>query len=219
GGHGGPDRGRRDPAGRRGRGRRRSPRDAGAGRRRRAAPQGVRAPRGVPQAQGQASHARVPDRGGVGLGLLRRHAYAGRPREAAASEDRAGSPKPCAPRHRSRARLPVRGLVAYTAGCPIAVIDIGSNSGRVVVVELTPEGHLAIVADARSPLRLARDVAQSGRLGTAAIERTIQALRDFQAVARGAGAERVVAVATAAVRTAEDRDELVVRVREETGLE
>ena len=109
--------------------------------------------------------------------------------------------------------------MAYTAGCPIAVIDIGSNSGRVVVVELTPEGHLAIVADARSPLRLARDVAQSGRLGTAAIERTIQALRDFQAVARGAGAERVAAVATAAVRTAEDRDDLVARIREETGLE
>ena len=109
--------------------------------------------------------------------------------------------------------------MAHTAGCPIAVIDIGSNSGRVVVVELTPEGHLAIVADARSPLRLARDVAQSGRLGTAAIERTIQALRDFQAVARGAGAERVAAVATAAVRTAEDRDDLVARIREETGLE
>jgi len=99
------------------------------------------------------------------------------------------------------------------------VIDIGSNSGRVAVVELSAEGHLEIVADARTPLRLARDVAQSGRLGAAAIDRTIQALRDFQAVARGAGAERLAAIATAAVRIAEDRDELVRRAREETGIE
>jgi exopolyphosphatase/guanosine-5'-triphosphate,3'-diphosphate pyrophosphatase len=101
----------------------------------------------------------------------------------------------------------------------LAVIDIGSNSGRVVVVEPTPEGHLGIVADARLPLRLARDVAQSGKLGAGAIERTLESFRDFLAVARGAGAARVVAVATAAVRVASDKRELVERIHRETGVE
>src|SRR6476646_2218320 len=83
---------------------------------------------------------------------------------------------------------------------PVAVIDIGSNSGRVVVVRVSDEGHLQIVADERAPLRLARDLSTLGRLGGEAIDRTVFALRDFLAVARGAGAVDTIAVATAAVR-------------------
>jgi len=61
----------------------------------------------------------------------------------------------------------------------VAVIDVGSNSGRAVVFRLVGEGHLEILADARVPLRLARDLTRGGRLGEASIERTLQALRDF----------------------------------------
>lgn len=102
---------------------------------------------------------------------------------------------------------------------PVAVIDIGSNSGRIVVVRVTADGHLQIVADERAPLRLSRDVAESGRLGDDALERTVLALRDFLAVARGAGAGDIVAVATAAVREAEDGDAFVDAIHDRTGLD
>jgi exopolyphosphatase / guanosine-5'-triphosphate,3'-diphosphate pyrophosphatase len=100
----------------------------------------------------------------------------------------------------------------------VAVIDVGSNSGRAVVFSFAGEGHLEILADARVPLRLARDLTMEGRLSNAAVDRTIKALRDFLAVAHGAGAAEVVAVATSAVREAENADELVDRAAQELGL-
>src|SRR6266700_477870 len=96
-------------------------------------------------------------------------------------------------------------------GQPLGVIDIGSNSGRLVVVGVDPGGHLRVLADARSPLRLARDVGTAGRLSTGAIDRTVLAVRDFLAVARGAGAKDVVAVATSAVRESANAPELLER--------
>jgi exopolyphosphatase/guanosine-5'-triphosphate,3'-diphosphate pyrophosphatase len=102
---------------------------------------------------------------------------------------------------------------------PLAVVDIGSNSGRLVVFRLQPGGHLDILEDARASLRLARSLRDSHALGEAAIERTMEALRDFRAVARGAGVSRIEAVATAAVREASDRDVLLERARTEAGVE
>lgn len=100
---------------------------------------------------------------------------------------------------------------------PLAVTDIGSNSGRVVVVQLD-DGHLRILSDARVPLRLASEL-KAGNLSAAAIARTLSALRDFQAIAEGAGAARSILVATSAVREASNGDELVTRVRDELGLD
>ena len=96
---------------------------------------------------------------------------------------------------------------------PFAVIDIGSNSGRMIVFRLREGEHLDVIEDARAPLRLARDLRDADALGPEAIERTLEALRDFLAVAEGAGATRMIAVATAAVRDAADGGELVERAR------
>jgi exopolyphosphatase/guanosine-5'-triphosphate,3'-diphosphate pyrophosphatase len=100
----------------------------------------------------------------------------------------------------------------------VAVIDIGSNSGRISVVEAGTGGHLEIVADARFPLRLVHESAADGRLGDAAVTRVAEALRAFLAIARSAGAQAVVAVATAAVRESVNRREFVGRVAAETGV-
>ena len=94
---------------------------------------------------------------------------------------------------------------------PFAVIDIGSNSGRMIVFRLHEGGHLDVLEDARAPLRLARALRTSDVLGEEAIERTLEALRDFRAVADGVGVTSITAVATAAVRDADDGDELLAR--------
>jgi len=97
---------------------------------------------------------------------------------------------------------------------PFAVIDIGSNSARMIVFRAREGEHLDVIEDARAPLRLARELGDDDRLGTAAIERTLEALRDFRAVADGAGASRIVAVGTSAIREAVDGRELVDSARE-----
>jgi exopolyphosphatase/guanosine-5'-triphosphate,3'-diphosphate pyrophosphatase len=102
---------------------------------------------------------------------------------------------------------------------PVAVIDLGSNSGRIVVLGIAPQGHLEILADGRSPLRLARDLAAQPRLTGEAIDRVVAALKDFTAIAAGSTARRVIAVATSAVREAENGGELLERVRTEAGIE
>lgn len=101
----------------------------------------------------------------------------------------------------------------------IAVIDVGSNSARMVVFQAHPEGSLHVLEDDREPLRLARALRDSPVLGNNAIERTIDALADFHAVARGADVDRTFAVGTAALRDADDARTLVELARERLGVE
>ena len=101
---------------------------------------------------------------------------------------------------------------------PLAIVDLGSNSGRVVVLRIDPSGHLEILGDGRSPLRLARDVGNGGRLSAEAIQRTVDALKDFQAIAVGTGARKTIAVATSAIRESKNADELLQRILVQSGL-
>jgi exopolyphosphatase/guanosine-5'-triphosphate,3'-diphosphate pyrophosphatase len=96
---------------------------------------------------------------------------------------------------------------------PFAVVDIGSNSGRMIVFRLREGEHLDVLEDARSPLRLARALREGDELGAEAIGRAVEAFHDFKAVADGAGATRIIAVATSAVREARDGDALVSAAR------
>jgi exopolyphosphatase / guanosine-5'-triphosphate,3'-diphosphate pyrophosphatase len=102
---------------------------------------------------------------------------------------------------------------------PVAVVDIGSNSGRIVVFDIDRRGALEILADERFPLRLIREMNADRQLKASAIERTIRVLRDFRQLAAGTGAFPVIAVATAAVREAANASLFIRRVRREVGLD
>ncbi len=102
---------------------------------------------------------------------------------------------------------------------PIAVIDIGSNSGRMIVVRSSTGNGVETLAEARAPLRLASDIAATGSLTAAATERTLDALEDFLALARGYGVARVLAVATAAVRDATNGQPFIDRIRNHSGVD
>jgi len=108
-------------------------------------------------------------------------------------------------------RTPSRGEV-------VAVIDVGSNSGRVVVFQRDAAGHLRTLAGTRASLRLVHDVDRRGSLSDATMGRAMEALRDFQAIAMSAGAGRIVAVATAAMRDAANGTLFADRLRRELGI-
>src|SRR6185295_17354937 len=105
-----------------------------------------------------------------------------------------------------------------TRGHVVAVIDIGSNSGRVMVYEREISSHLRLLAGSRAPLRLVHDVDARGALSDATMARTMEAVRDFQAIATGAGARHIVAVATAAMRDATNGALFAERLRRELGV-
>jgi exopolyphosphatase / guanosine-5'-triphosphate,3'-diphosphate pyrophosphatase len=111
--------------------------------------------------------------------------------------------------------MPQRGS---TLPSPVAVIDIGSNSGRVVVLERDRAGHLRLLTGSRAPLRLVHDVDEQESLSEEAMARTMEALRDFHAIATGAGARHIVAVATAAMRDARNGRLFMDRIRRELRL-
>ena len=98
---------------------------------------------------------------------------------------------------------------------PVAVIDIGSNSGRVVVLERDRAGHLRLLTGSRAPLRLVHDVDEQQSLSEESMARTMEAIRDFHAIAAGVGAKRIVAVATAAMRDARNGGLFMDRIRRE----
>jgi exopolyphosphatase/guanosine-5'-triphosphate,3'-diphosphate pyrophosphatase len=98
------------------------------------------------------------------------------------------------------------------------VIDIGSNSARVVVYRRDAAGRLRMLAGSRAALRLVRDVDRGRRLSDESIERALRALADFRALAEGAGATRIQAVATAAMRDAVNGPQFIERARRELGL-
>ena len=100
----------------------------------------------------------------------------------------------------------------------VAAIDLGSNSARVVVVEVEAGGHLEVVEELRTPLRLALAIQPDGRLSEEAVRATLDALREFSAIARGAGARRIEAVATAALRDAVNADAVLLEARRRLGL-
>jgi len=101
---------------------------------------------------------------------------------------------------------------------PVAIIDIGSNSARIVAYERDPAGHLRILASSRAALRLVGEVDAKHRLGRAAIARALEALRDFRAIAWGAGVRRIVGVATAAMRDAADANKFLELAERELAI-
>jgi exopolyphosphatase/guanosine-5'-triphosphate,3'-diphosphate pyrophosphatase len=108
----------------------------------------------------------------------------------------------------------------YTrAVSPTGVIDLGSNSARLIVADLDPAGHFEMAADARAGLRLLRRIAADGSLPAPAIALTCQVINAMTTVARNAGADKVVAVATSALRETTNRNEVVEAVARETGVE
>jgi exopolyphosphatase/guanosine-5'-triphosphate,3'-diphosphate pyrophosphatase len=125
-------------------------------------------------------------------------------------------PRPVRPSRRGTSR---RRNDSAPAGVRIAAIDIGSNSVRQIVADVSPEGTITVVDEMKAAPRLGADVDVTGVLGTQAMQLAAAAVGRMATLARQLGAERIEAVATSAVRDAANRDEFVARVRQEAGLE
>lgn len=93
---------------------------------------------------------------------------------------------------------------------PIGVIDIGSNSVRLVVYEGAVRSPTPIFNE-KVLCGLGRSVASTGALGSEAVERAVRALHRFKAITRVLGVKNLTAIATAAVREASNGAEFIAR--------
>jgi exopolyphosphatase / guanosine-5'-triphosphate,3'-diphosphate pyrophosphatase len=93
---------------------------------------------------------------------------------------------------------------------PIGVVDIGSNSVRLVVYEGAVRSPTPIFNE-KVLCGLGRQVASTGRLGAESVERALAALARFRATNRILGVKNVRAIATAACREASDGASFIVR--------
>jgi len=101
----------------------------------------------------------------------------------------------------------------------VGVIDLGSNSARLVLAEVMPGLPPRVLTEDREPVRLGEGVFHTGLLNRGAADRTLTALKRFAAVARARGVQKLVARGTCAMREAEDRGEFLERIKEETGID
>ncbi|MEV7388307.1 MULTISPECIES: Ppx/GppA phosphatase family protein [unclassified Streptomyces] len=102
----------------------------------------------------------------------------------------------------------------------VAAIDCGTNSIRLLVADVNPgTGELVDLDRRMTIVRLGQGVDRTGRLAPEALARTFAACREYAAVIKEHGAERLRFVATSASRDAENRDEFVRGVLDILGVE
>jgi exopolyphosphatase/guanosine-5'-triphosphate,3'-diphosphate pyrophosphatase len=105
----------------------------------------------------------------------------------------------------------------------VAVVDIGTNSTRLLVADVAPDGdgggEIAELDRRSIVTRLGQDVDATGRLADEAVQRVVDVLSEYRAAIDEHGAERTVAVLTSAVRDADNGAEFLERVREEFGFD
>ncbi|HEY7224214.1 MAG TPA: Ppx/GppA phosphatase family protein [Micromonosporaceae bacterium] len=90
----------------------------------------------------------------------------------------------------------------------VAAIDCGTNSVRLLVADVPPDGSALVEVLRRMEIvRLGKDVDRTGRLDPAAIERTRVVLAQYAVAISELGAGRVRMVATSATRDASNADE------------
>jgi len=100
----------------------------------------------------------------------------------------------------------------------LAAIDVGTNAVRLEIARPLPDGTLETLHQERDPVRPGEGVFSGGSISKPVANRLLATLRRYAALCRRHRA-KVRAVATAAVREARNRDEIVRRAREEAGLE
>lgn len=103
-------------------------------------------------------------------------------------------------------------------GRQAAVIDVGSNSVRLVIYRVDGRA-LWTIYNEKVVAGLGKDLTTTRRLSPDGVEAAVGALRRFRALLEGWRAEEVTACATAAVREAADGKAFLKRVMDETGLE
>ena len=99
-----------------------------------------------------------------------------------------------------------------------AVIDVGTNSVKFHIGERCAKGSWITLVDRAEVTRLGEGIAETGDIAPAAIARTVEAIAGMADEAQARGASALVAVGTMGMRSAQNSDAFIARVRERCGV-
>src|SRR5690349_4086392 len=100
----------------------------------------------------------------------------------------------------------------------LGVLDVGSNTVHLLVVDAHPGARPQPAHSHKAELRLAELLDPEGSIGPEGVDRLVATVGDALQAAEDKGCEDVLAFATSAVRDAGNADEVLARVRDETGV-
>lgn len=100
----------------------------------------------------------------------------------------------------------------------VAVIDMGSNSFRLVVFQYQPGSWWSLADEIREATRVSAGMGEEGVLQREPMERAVRTAGVFSSFLTASGVETVDAVATSAIRDAPNRDDLIAEIRARTNL-
>ena len=100
----------------------------------------------------------------------------------------------------------------------IGIIDLGSNSARLVIVKMLGDGYFMVIDQLKESVRLGKDMERDGFLKPQRIADTIKTLKMFRKLCDAYGIERIIAVATAAVRRAKNQRSFLEEVATTCGI-
>ena len=101
----------------------------------------------------------------------------------------------------------------------MGVLDVGSNTVHLLVVDAHRGGHPTPMSSTKSALRLAESIDDSGRLTRRGGDKLVDTVDEFAKIAASSGCAELMAFATSAVRDAKNSDEVLARVRLQTGVD
>lgn len=104
-------------------------------------------------------------------------------------------------------------------GMRLGVLDVGSNTVHLLVVDAHPGARPLPAHSHKAELRLAELLDADGAIGPAGVDRLVTTVADALQAAEDKGCEDVLPFATSAVREASNADQVLARVREETGVD
>ncbi|GFG73387.1 Ppx/GppA phosphatase family protein [Mycobacterium botniense] len=101
----------------------------------------------------------------------------------------------------------------------LGVLDVGSNTVNLLVVDARRGGHPTPMSSTKATLRLAETIDSSGKITRRWADKLIATIDEFATIAVSSGCAELMAFATSAVRDATNAEEVLARVRAETGVD
>lgn len=100
----------------------------------------------------------------------------------------------------------------------IGIIDLGSNTARLVIVKLFDDGYFMVEDQIKESVRLGQDMDRDGFLKPQRVAETIKTLKMFRRLCDASGVDNVIAVATAAVRRAKNQRSFLDEIQANCGI-
>lgn len=100
----------------------------------------------------------------------------------------------------------------------IAIIDLGSNTARIVIVNILEGGYFSVIDELKEPVRLAKDMEIDGFLRPVRVQQMVQTLKTFKNLYESHKVSKVFAYGTAAVRRAKNQKSFVDEVLASCGI-